>query len=507
MTDPAAPRTRMRAISTPDRRPRACLWLHQRLRPASLTGLISRAPAHTRPRDQPSDASARPRPLARPPREGAADARLPRRARARRRALRRRRRDLQDRRGGRVAARDVARRARTGPRVLLGGPRARPPRPRRGLRGARRGSDRRHATGDGGTRVVLRLGCRRAALRRRDDGRREHRVRGRDPVRHRLSRRARRRDRRGAAAAALGERADRPHVLDLRLPRPAGAADDRGDRRADRPLVRWRRLVRAGLGGLRHDPDRDRAARLLCRGRAAPRGRRAGDGGGVPPDRRRRAPQQLALRPRGRDPRARGGRRDRDRRIRRALVRTPAARIRRRVPDVDRVRRQQEAPRGRARRGRRRRCEAREARRAQVGWCRSMEAGDPTGRTVSLVVPAKPDYVVLARLALSAVCRLSPLAPEEVADLKLAITEASNWLMGGERRQTARDNGEGDGHLTFKFDLTDDSLELCVGGDEMPTVSEEERELSMALIQATVDSYEYGDGMMRLTKQLVFEPQ
>ena len=41
-----------------------------------------------------------------------------------------------------------------------------------------------------------------------------------------------------------------------------------------------------------------------------------------------------------------------------------------------------------------------------------MEASSP-GRTVSLTIPAKPDYVVLARLALSAVCRLSPLAPEE----------------------------------------------------------------------------------------------
>ena len=136
-----------------------------------------------------------------------------------------------------------------------------------------------------------------------------------------------------------------------------------------------------------------------------------------------------------------------------------------------------------------------------------MEASDSTGRAVTLVVPAKPDYVVLARLALSAVCRLSPLAPEEVADLKLAITEASNWLMGGERRQAAREEQNGKGRLSFKFDLTDDTLELCVGGEEMPTVSEEERELSIALIKATVDSYEYGDGLMRLTKRLDFASQ
>jgi anti-sigma regulatory factor (Ser/Thr protein kinase) len=134
-----------------------------------------------------------------------------------------------------------------------------------------------------------------------------------------------------------------------------------------------------------------------------------------------------------------------------------------------------------------------------------MEASVTPGRKVSLDVPAKPEYVVLARLALSAVCRLSPLAPEQVADLKLAITEASNYLMGGERRLSAREDGDQDDRITFSFDLGDEALELCVSGAEMPTVSAEERELSIALIKATVDSYEYGDGTMRLTKQLTFD--
>jgi hypothetical protein len=135
-----------------------------------------------------------------------------------------------------------------------------------------------------------------------------------------------------------------------------------------------------------------------------------------------------------------------------------------------------------------------------------MEASTSRSRAVTLTVPAKPDYVVLARLALSAVCRLSPLAPEEVADLKLAITEASNYLMGGERRLSAREGARATGRLTFSFDLGDEALHLAVSGDEtMPTVSAEERELSVALIKATVDSYELGDGTMRLTKQLTFD--
>src|SRR3954469_24631911 len=136
-----------------------------------------------------------------------------------------------------------------------------------------------------------------------------------------------------------------------------------------------------------------------------------------------------------------------------------------------------------------------------------MDATSVPARTVSLAIPAKPDYVVLARLALSAVCRLSPLAPEEVADLKLAITEAATYIMGGERRTNARADEPAEGRLTFTFDLGDESLGLGVSGDELPTVSDEERELSLALIRATVDSYDYAGGTMRLTKHLDYSAE
>src|SRR5688500_16261965 len=98
-----------------------------------------------------------------------------------------------------------------------------------------------------------------------------------------------------------------------------------------------------------------------------------------------------------------------------------------------------------------------------------MEAS--TAHKVTLETPAQPDYGVLARLALSAVCRQSPLAPEEVADLKLAITEAATYIMGGERRQSARDVDE-QTPLTFTFELGDGALALGIGGKELPTVSD-----------------------------------
>lgn len=131
-----------------------------------------------------------------------------------------------------------------------------------------------------------------------------------------------------------------------------------------------------------------------------------------------------------------------------------------------------------------------------------MEATSADSRTVSLTIPAKPDYVVLARLALSAVSRLTPLRMEEVADLKLAVTESATFLLGGERRQTSREPQAGAARIGFSFVLSDDALTIEVSGDEQPTVSADERELSMELIKATIDEQSYADGTMRLTKRL-----
>jgi anti-sigma regulatory factor (Ser/Thr protein kinase) len=130
-----------------------------------------------------------------------------------------------------------------------------------------------------------------------------------------------------------------------------------------------------------------------------------------------------------------------------------------------------------------------------------MEASAAGDRTVTLKIPAKPDYVVLARLALSAVCRLAPLELEAAADLKLAITEAASFLMGGDRRAASREDGEAP-EMSFRFDLRDDEIVVEVSGAELPTVSEEERELSRAIIGATADDCSYADGTMRLTKRL-----
>jgi anti-sigma regulatory factor (Ser/Thr protein kinase) len=130
-----------------------------------------------------------------------------------------------------------------------------------------------------------------------------------------------------------------------------------------------------------------------------------------------------------------------------------------------------------------------------------MEAA-AANRTVTLTIPAKPDYVVLARLALSAVCRMAPLELEAAADLKLAITEAATFLMGGDRRSAAREDHDVDASMNFSFDLQDEAIVVEVRGSEQRTFSEEERELSRAIIDATVDECHYENGSMRLRKRL-----
>jgi serine/threonine-protein kinase RsbW len=122
------------------------------------------------------------------------------------------------------------------------------------------------------------------------------------------------------------------------------------------------------------------------------------------------------------------------------------------------------------------------------------------GRDVSLTIPARPDYLVLARLALSAVCRLTPLSAEEVADLKLAITEAANDFVDDGRSL------DDESRVNFNFRLLDDRLLMELDGPASP-VAQMEQELSRAIIDATVDECAFGDQHTRLVKYLAQHAQ
>ena len=113
-------------------------------------------------------------------------------------------------------------------------------------------------------------------------------------------------------------------------------------------------------------------------------------------------------------------------------------------------------------------------------------------RSVSLAIPAKAEYLVLARLALSAVCRLTPLEAGDVADLKLAITEAATTLV----------DAEAPGRIEFSFELDRARLVLELSGTPSEALSADERALGQAIIEATVDEWSFDEGRVQLVKYL-----
>jgi hypothetical protein len=128
-------------------------------------------------------------------------------------------------------------------------------------------------------------------------------------------------------------------------------------------------------------------------------------------------------------------------------------------------------------------------------------------RDVSLAIPAKPGYLVLARLALAAVCRLTPLQATEVADLKLAVTEAAGDFVAEEEDGAANgvpgavDEGDDEDRVEFSFRLEEGRLVMELEGTA-PASPAVEQELSHAIIEATVDSVDFAPGRTVLIKNL-----
>lgn len=121
----------------------------------------------------------------------------------------------------------------------------------------------------------------------------------------------------------------------------------------------------------------------------------------------------------------------------------------------------------------------------------------PPGEEASLVtlrIPAKPEYVALARLALGGLLRRVGLPEHERADLKLAISEAAIAC--------CREEDEHRRQVTFGFRIEGDLLVMDVTGGGFPSLSEEEQTLGRAIIEAVVDEYSDGPGAKRLVKRL-----
>lgn len=123
--------------------------------------------------------------------------------------------------------------------------------------------------------------------------------------------------------------------------------------------------------------------------------------------------------------------------------------------------------------------------------------GDGAGAVsgaVRLVIPAKPEYITLGRLALTGLSRLRELPQDTIADLKLALTEACSNSV-----RHAYPGGEG--VVEIVYELRDDRLVIEVADDGegfeytvAPTSADDLSEggLGIAIIRSLADELEIG---------------
>lgn len=128
---------------------------------------------------------------------------------------------------------------------------------------------------------------------------------------------------------------------------------------------------------------------------------------------------------------------------------------------------------------------------------------------VQLSIPAKAEYIVLCRLALTGLARSRVFDPEVLADLKLALTEACSNSV-----RHAYEEGRG-GTVEVRYELADDRLSVEVldegSGFDPGSATNDERELDegglgIAIIRALVDELDIesndGGSSLRFTKFL-----
>jgi serine/threonine-protein kinase RsbW len=114
-------------------------------------------------------------------------------------------------------------------------------------------------------------------------------------------------------------------------------------------------------------------------------------------------------------------------------------------------------------------------------------------RTVRLRIPARAEYIALARLALSGLADIASLSEEQVADLKLALTEA---VSNSVRHAYAG----GSGFVSISYELSGSALGIEVVDDgagfdpERPPALEGEEltegGLGIAIIRTIADEFE-----------------
>jgi serine/threonine-protein kinase RsbW len=114
---------------------------------------------------------------------------------------------------------------------------------------------------------------------------------------------------------------------------------------------------------------------------------------------------------------------------------------------------------------------------------------------VALTIPARAEFIALCRLALTGLARTRALAPEVVADLKLALTEACSNSV----RHAYAEGREG--FVEIRYELGEDRIQVEVSDDGHgfdPVIVERSPEeideggLGIAIIRAVTDELDIG---------------
>ena len=111
-------------------------------------------------------------------------------------------------------------------------------------------------------------------------------------------------------------------------------------------------------------------------------------------------------------------------------------------------------------------------------------------QVVSLSFPAKPEYIVLGRLALSGLAQVRPVEADTLADVKLALTEAcSNSI-----RHAYREGRDGVVDVVFELngskvavEVTDEGSGFDVDAADDESGLLDEGGLGLAIIRAVSD--------------------
>ncbi len=131
-------------------------------------------------------------------------------------------------------------------------------------------------------------------------------------------------------------------------------------------------------------------------------------------------------------------------------------------------------------------------------------------RVVELAFPAHARYLVLARLSMAGVASVAQLGPEELADLKLAVTEACANVV-----RHAYPDGGGDVRVRIVVEAGAVTVEVRDSGRGMPPGRIEpwdpsalhEQGMGLSIVRSVVDDLEIdspatGGTLVRFTKRV-----